>query len=194
MEKECVERVWNALRSGDGELLSQEISRACPGALAGEGHELSRILFKCLVDGKIMEAKALLEAGVAGRFLEDGSTLVERLAEMGLVECVELLVAAGHDLNARSSFGRTALMSAAFQMRKEMVEFLLSAGADPTARDVNGMTAGDIARHSAAKHESDSLWAAMGNSIAGILTKSEVEKGLSGGSAGAAPRKRSAKV
>jgi ankyrin repeat protein len=81
-----------------------------------------------------------------------------------MIKTIDLLLAAGADVNARitdsrtytaklSSYiqgrdqeGRTALFGAAEGARERVVRHLLSRGADPTVKDANGKTALDAAR------------------------------------------------
>ncbi len=60
-------------------------------------------------------------------------------AAVGNIEAVKQHLAAGTDVNAKSSFG-TPLHSAASKGNKEIVELLIAAGADVNARDDGGDT------------------------------------------------------
>jgi len=64
--------------------------------------------------------------------------------EMGDIATVKQHLAAGTDVNAKSSFG-TPLHSAASKGNKEIVELLIAAGADVNARDKDGKTPFDVA-------------------------------------------------
>ena len=57
------------------------------------------------------------------------------------VEVVKLLIAKGARVNAKTSGGYTALMSAALNGQKEVVRVLLDNGADPTPKDTSNRTA-----------------------------------------------------
>jgi len=65
-------------------------------------------------------------------------------AAVGNIEAVKQHLAAGTDVNAKSSFG-TPLHSAASKGNKEIVELLIAAGADVNARDKDGKTPFDVA-------------------------------------------------
>jgi ankyrin repeat protein len=58
---------------------------------------------------------------------------------------VELLIAAGADVNARSAGGHTPLHSAAQNGDAATAELLLAAGADPAIRDSDGLKPADMA-------------------------------------------------
>lgn len=64
----------------------------------------------------------------------------------GRVPAIELLVAAGAEVDARDAEGRTALMYAALMEQSEAAQALLAAGADVNARSTEGQTALGIAR------------------------------------------------
>lgn len=60
-------------------------------------------------------------------------------------QCVQLLLSAGADPNARTADGKTAMMLAAAYGRWPAVQLLLDAGADVRATNNDGMTALDFA-------------------------------------------------
>lgn len=62
-------------------------------------------------------------------------------AETESVEKLQLLVAAGADIESRSFAGLTALVWAAMAGKPRTVQLLLDAGADPDGKDVEGHTA-----------------------------------------------------
>ncbi|MEO8290047.1 MAG: ankyrin repeat domain-containing protein [Gaiellaceae bacterium] len=66
-------------------------------------------------------------------------------AATGRVECAQLLLAAGADVNARQAGGFTPLHSAAQSGNEELTQVLLDAGADPAAKTDDGKTAADLA-------------------------------------------------
>jgi hypothetical protein len=61
------------------------------------------------------------------------------------LECIRLLAANGADINARSDFGSTPLMKAAWFGNNDAAVELLRLGADPTLRDNRGRTAAMMA-------------------------------------------------
>ena len=78
---------------------------------------------------------------------ENCEDLMERIGSLYVTEfhrhdtCVELLLAAGADVNAIDAFGTSALMNAATNGYKECVRRLIGAGADVNAKDTTGKTA-----------------------------------------------------
>ena len=61
------------------------------------------------------------------------------------VECIELLVKAGADVNARDAKGQTALFGAALWGWNDVVKALVAHNADPKIKDLNGKTPLDTA-------------------------------------------------
>ena len=61
------------------------------------------------------------------------------------LRCIQLLLAAGAEINDRTDFGSTPLMNAAWYGNKEAVEELLRNGADPLLEDNKGRTAAMLA-------------------------------------------------
>jgi ankyrin repeat protein len=68
------------------------------------------------------------------------------------IECIELLVQAGADINARDSKGQTALHGAALWGWDDVVKTLVSHHADLQAKDAKGMTPLDSAMGRAGGH------------------------------------------
>jgi ankyrin repeat protein len=62
-------------------------------------------------------------------------------AGAGNLDCVEALIAAGADLNAKDRDGMTALIESSEQNNVSCVKALIAAGADVNIRDRNGDTA-----------------------------------------------------
>jgi ankyrin repeat protein len=59
--------------------------------------------------------------------------------------CVKLLLDRGADVNARSAYGRTALMEAMRNENDRLADYLIARGADRSLRDADGKTASDFA-------------------------------------------------
>ena len=86
--------------------------------------------------GHLNCAKVILDAAPdAANATSNGRTALMLAAVGGSVECIELLVARGADINAASSFeGRTALMWAVTSHKPSSVGALIKLGADLDAR------------------------------------------------------------
>jgi len=65
-----------------------------------------------------------------------------KTVKSGKADCVEALISAGADVNARCEFGWTALLEAAYYEKVDCVEALIAAGADVNARSKAGRNAG----------------------------------------------------
>eukprot|EP00966_Prymnesium_polylepis_P017710 408107-Prymnesium_polylepis.1 len=68
------------------------------------------------------------------------------LAAEGEPELVEILCAAGANVNAQNKNGVTPLMAAVRYEDEQVIELLLGAGADMQVKDKRGRTAVDLAR------------------------------------------------
>ena len=75
-----------------------------------------------------------------------GDTMLHFAAEYGDADEIEVLVAAGVNVNAIGDIGNTPLHSAALMGKDACVKRLLELGADPTVRNEFGETAEDWAR------------------------------------------------
>ena len=71
---------------------------------------------------------------------ELGDKLVTAL-ENGHKDVVQWLLDAGADVNAKDTWGRTALMKASLNGHKDIVQLLIEAGADVNVKDNDGRTA-----------------------------------------------------
>jgi hypothetical protein len=71
----------------------------------------------------------------------DGNTALTEAVRKGHVDCVEVLLKHGADVNVVSNYGTTALMRAAEQGHVDCVEVLLKHGANVNAADNYGWTA-----------------------------------------------------
>ena len=80
-----------------------------------------------------MRVGALLDEGVPPDAQSRGFPAIHRAAQADSLAALELLVAAGADLEALDRSGHTALARAALFGRAGAVSFLLESGADPNA-------------------------------------------------------------
>ena len=71
---------------------------------------------------------------------------IHRAAKEGNIEAVEIHLAAGTDVDAKTVGGWTSLHHAAFTGRMEVVELLLAKGVDVNAKDKEGKTPLDWAK------------------------------------------------
>ena len=83
--------------------------------------------------GDVMRVGALLDEGVPPDATSRGFPAIHRAAQADSLAALELLVAAGADLEALDRSGHTALARAALFGRAGAVSFLLESGADPNA-------------------------------------------------------------
>lgn len=83
--------------------------------------------------GDAASVGALLGEGVPAEARSSGFPAIHRAAEADSVRVLEMLVAAGADLEAVDRTGHTALARAALFGRAAAVAFLLASGADPNA-------------------------------------------------------------
>lgn len=100
-------------------------------------------LFEAAENGDRDEVRRHIEGGFDINAVdpEDAYTAVLLAAECGKIGVVQDLVEAGADVNARDSFGRSALYAAAVAGHVDVVTFLCHAGADAGVRDEDGRTA-----------------------------------------------------
>jgi ankyrin repeat protein len=75
----------------------------------------------------------------------DWETALMMASKNGHKNIVELLLACGADVNAKTGFGETALFAATLTNQKEIVKLLLAEGADINVKNLEGETALDIA-------------------------------------------------
>lgn len=83
--------------------------------------------------GDVMRVGALLDEGVPPDAQSRGFPAIHRAAQADSLAVLELLVAAGADLEALDRSGHTALARAALFGHADAVSFLLESGADPNA-------------------------------------------------------------
>lgn len=81
------------------------------------------------------KARSLIEGGAdVSRRTSQGTTPLERAADVGFKDIVELLIAKGADVNAKDNWNWTPLHSAVYG-HKDIVELLITEGANVNARD-----------------------------------------------------------
>ena len=110
-------------------------------AFAGPIHDAAR-------NGDLAGVQAELDKGAdLNAKDESGYTPLYGAVEKGHKEVVELLIAAGADVNVKDGeWGETPLHLAADKGHKEVAELLITAGADVNAKDGGGDTPLDAAR------------------------------------------------
>lgn len=115
--------------------------------------------------GYTAELKALLDSGVVDVAMEDlaGFTALHHAVYAGHKEVVDILVAAGAELNTTDSNGRSLLHIGAISGQHELLEYLLSKGLDLTLCDNDGWTALHRAACEANQEAFDILLQANGN-------------------------------
>ncbi|MEZ0259414.1 MAG: ankyrin repeat domain-containing protein [Alphaproteobacteria bacterium] len=75
-----------------------------------------------------------------------GTPAIFSAANRRLTKITDMLIAAGADINAKTDYGSTALLSAVRSGKPRTVRFLLERGADATITDAKGKSALDYAR------------------------------------------------
>jgi hypothetical protein len=129
------------------------LARACPkGQIDKMNFRYQTPLESAVSNNDAAAIQILLEAGAD----PNGDTAMGKALQMAAVkryvEAITALVKGGADVNCRSKYGDTPLMSAARCDYADMVQLLLDAGADPALKGPTGMTAHDHA----VKHKADS--------------------------------------
>lgn len=102
-------------------------------------------LYYAAANGSIRMVKSLLNAMKAAEQEPVLDGIVSIAAENGHARVLELIIAAGGDVNERDGQGRTPLMKAALANADEVLKLLLQAGAKPDLADNYGMQAYDHA-------------------------------------------------
>ena len=102
-------------------------------------------LAKALSPANIEAAKQAIADGADVNSIDEGWTHLYTATVFGHKEIIELLIAAGADVNADEGTGLTPLHSAANHGRKEIAKLLIAAGADVNAKDVLDVTPLDYA-------------------------------------------------
>lgn len=118
-------------------LLCVTLAVACLAAGADESYDK---LYSAIRGNDLRQIKALLDGGVsAGAAGPDGITPLMAAAETGSVEAMKMLIERGADVNAKNSYGSTALIWSVSDAKK--VRILLDSGADVDVAARSGRTA-----------------------------------------------------
>lgn len=127
--------------------------------------------------GRIDELKELLAAGIDPNFIGSGTksvgseeaawsgTALHCAAEMGRVEIIAVLLAAGAHVNPRGPEEKIPLYLAAMNGHTEAVRLLLAAGAEVNALTSAGHTPLDIALVCGRLEASKAIWGAGGRTL-----------------------------
>ncbi len=110
-----------------------------------EDRKLETPLFKASEHGRAETVRFLLSKGAAAMFSGNRWTCLHVAASNGQLRCMEILIAAGYDVDARDNHMATPLHLATHAGHEAAVSLLLRNGAPVSARDRDGMTPDDIA-------------------------------------------------
>ena len=108
------------------------------------------ILQHVVIEGDVEGMKDVLSSemkSAVNRMSPVGLTALHQAAVDGNVECANVLILNGADVNVQDCEGWTPLHAAAVEGHTEFVHFLLMANADPNIRSDEGETACDIAKN-----------------------------------------------
>ena len=97
-------------------------------------------LHQAISRGDLATVQALLARGTDVDERDNGETALI-VAAHTRYDIVQVLLAAGSNVNAENPYGRTALMAAASRGNRDIVQSLLAAGADVNRKDHQGHTA-----------------------------------------------------
>lgn len=112
------------------------------------------ILQQVVTEGDVEGMKDVLRSDIksaVNRMSPVGLTALHQAAVDGNVECANVLVLNGADVNVQDCEGWTPMHAAAMEGHTEFVHFLLLANADPSISSDEGETACDIARNKMTK-------------------------------------------
>ena len=102
--------------------------------LISKGADISPLHFALYMKDET-KARSLIEGGAdVNRRTSFGTTPLNRAADVGFKDIVELLIAKGADVNAKGNWNWTPLHSAVYG-HKDIVELLITEGANVNARD-----------------------------------------------------------
>jgi uncharacterized protein len=109
-------------------------------------HVAMKLLFEKGADPKLATRNGITPLmAAAGVGTSDADTTGRVKPQSDIIESIKLCLAAGADINAADSNGRTALFGAAQQGFDKVVQFLADSGAKLDIKDRNGRTALDAA-------------------------------------------------
>ncbi|KAJ3005269.1 UNVERIFIED_CONTAM: Ankyrin repeat domain-containing protein 39 [Siphonaria sp. JEL0065] len=104
--------------------------------------DFERSIHNAALSGNLVRLRKLLCLSTANLFDSSGYTPLHYASRAGYLECVEVLLEAGADLDARTrGLGTTALMRAVVARRLGIVEVLVAKGADVDLKDFEGRDA-----------------------------------------------------
>lgn len=149
-----LKRLVSAVRLGD-ETTTKSILQGVPGAinakfsLGGARHPETLLQSACS-NRQTNIVRILIERGANVNFRDEyAGGALHLAADYNCPGCVELLLQAGADVNARAGMGRTPLMAAVLGgANTDIIEMLLRSGANPSLVDDLGETALQMATSS----------------------------------------------
>jgi ankyrin repeat protein len=131
------------LDRGDDTMLGQGTTPLLRAAKAAD-HVVMKLLLDNGADPTLSKAITPLMAA-AGVGTKEEDTTGRHKTEADIIEAIKVCMAAGIDINAADSSGRTALYGAALHGYDSVIQFLADHGADLLAKDRQGRTALDAA-------------------------------------------------
>ena len=99
------------------------------------------MLSSAAFDNNVALVRDLIQQGVDVNGTEDGFSALMMAASQGYDTIVQILIAAGANVDAKDAEGETALFKAAYWGKPEIIKLLLSAGANANNTNTSGTTA-----------------------------------------------------
>lgn len=96
--------------------------------------------FKAIEEGKADIVKALLGGGIDVNSGDEYDTPLMKAIEAKNLNMMQMLINAGASVNAKSSYGNTAIKRAVYSNNREALQILLDANVDVDAQDRDGHT------------------------------------------------------